>query len=69
MRKINFKGQLNHYPIEVIKNISEVIELLDENYGEDRDIDNDLGGYVLIAENIVDIHTHQANNSKFCIMI
>lgn len=43
------------YPEKVIATIIEIIELLDENYGEDRNIDNDLGGYVLIAENIVDI--------------
>ena len=28
---------------------------MNENYGVDRDIHNDLGGYVVIAENIVDI--------------
>ena len=32
-----------------------MITVLDENYGVDRDINNDLGGYVVIAENIVDI--------------
>ena len=30
------------------------MQILDEAYGEFRDVDNDLGGYVLIAENIVD---------------
>lgn len=43
------------YPIEVINSISETIDILDENYGTNRNIDNDLGGYVLIAENNVDI--------------
>jgi len=33
----------------------EIIEILDNNYGRKRDIENDLGGYLLIAENIVDI--------------
>ncbi len=28
-------------------------EMLDDNYGANRNIDNDLGGYLLIAENIV----------------
>ncbi|MFR4998380.1 MAG: hypothetical protein ACLUDK_14305 [Clostridium paraputrificum] len=27
--------------------------MLDDNYGANRNIDNDLGGYLLIAENIV----------------
>lgn len=58
MKKIYLKKQLKelkHYPVEVIKSISETIEILDDNYGADRNIDNDLGGYVLIVENTVDI--------------
>lgn len=58
MRKIYSKEQLKQlkkYPTEVINSISETIEILDDNYGLNRNIDNDLGGYVLIAENIVDI--------------
>ncbi|MDB1949631.1 hypothetical protein PMY35_17670 [Clostridium tertium] len=47
--------ELKEYPIVVIDSIYETIEILDQNYGADRDINNDLGGYVLIAENIVDI--------------
>ena len=56
MKKIYSKEQLKQlkeYPIEVISNISETIEMLDDNYGANRNIDNDLGGYVFIAENIV----------------
>lgn len=56
MRKIYSKEQLKQlkkYPTEVINSISETIEILDDNYGANRNIDNDLGGYVLIAENIV----------------
>lgn len=56
MKKIYSKEQLKQlkeYPIEVIKSISETIEILDDNYGANRNIDNDLGGYVVIAENIV----------------
>lgn len=47
--------ELRYYPIEVIDSICETIEILDNNYGENRNIDNDLGGYILIVENIVDI--------------
>lgn len=56
MKKIYSKEQLEElrdYPIEVINSIFETIEILDDNYGANRNIDNDLGGYVLIAENIV----------------
>ena len=40
---------------EVIESMKVTIDILNENYGENRDIEADLGGYVLIAENIVDI--------------
>ncbi|MGG7179246.1 hypothetical protein ACQPU1_16875 [Clostridium paraputrificum] len=56
MKKIYLKKQLKElkdYPIEVIKSISEIIEMLDDNYGANRNVDNDLGGYILIVENIV----------------
>ncbi|MBT9830297.1 hypothetical protein [Clostridium baratii] len=58
MKKIYLIEQLKElkdYPIEVIKSISETIEILNENYGENRDVDKDLGGYVLVAENIGDV--------------
>lgn len=58
MKAIYSKKQLNElksYPVEVINNISDIIDVLDENYGVGRNIKVDLGGYVLIAENIVDI--------------
>ena len=58
MRKIYLKkqlGDLSNYPIEVIQSISEIIEILNENYGENRDVDKDLGGYVLVVESIEDV--------------
>ena len=58
MRNIYLEKQLNeliNYPTEVIKNISETIEILNENYGENRDVDKDLGGYVLVVESIEDV--------------
>ncbi|WP_283715649.1 hypothetical protein ACSXBY_00130 [Clostridium perfringens] len=58
MNKIYLKkqlGELSNYPVEVIKSISEIIDILNENYGENRDVDKDLGGYVLIVENIEDV--------------
>lgn len=58
MKKIYLKEQLKElkdYPIEVTHSMSEIIDILDDNYGTSRNADNDLGGYVLIAENIVDI--------------
>ncbi|WP_419867506.1 hypothetical protein [Clostridium perfringens] len=58
MRKFYLEKQLNqliNFPIEVIKSISETIDILNENYGEIRDVDKDLGGYVLVVESIEDV--------------
>ena len=58
MKKIYKENQLlevNNIPSEVIESIKVTIDILNENYGVNRDIESDLGGYILIAENIVDI--------------
>ena len=67
MKAIYSKKQLNElksYPVEVINNISDIIDVLDENYGVERNIKADLGGYVLIAENIVDIEILKQSKLK-----
>ncbi|MGV1103292.1 hypothetical protein [Clostridium perfringens] len=58
MKKVYLEKQLvelSYYPVEVIKSISETIDILNENYGENRNVDKDLGGYVLIVESIEDV--------------
>ena len=58
MKKIYKQNQLlevNNIPTEVIESIKITIDILNENYGADRDVESDLGGYLVIAENIVDI--------------
>ena len=58
MKKIYKENQLlelNNIPLEVIESMKVTIDILNENYGVDRDIESDLGGYIVIAENIVDI--------------
>ncbi len=47
--------ELSNLQVEVIESIRQTIFMLNDNYGEERDSDNDLGGYILVAENIVDI--------------
>ena len=67
MIKIFSKEQLRkviNYPEEVIDSIYEIIEILDDNYGQNRNIFNDLGGYVLVAENIVDIEIFKQEKLK-----
>lgn len=58
MKKIYLKKQLvevSNYHVEIIKSISETIDIFNENYGENREVDKDLGGYVLVVENIEDV--------------
>lgn len=58
MKKIFSKKQLqslNSYDKAIVGAITDVITILDENYGENRNVDLDLGGYVLILENKSDV--------------
>lgn len=57
-------GSLINYPIEVVNNIKEVLVILNENYWVNRNVDNDLGGYVVIVENIVDIEILKQDKLK-----
>ena len=47
--------EVNNIPSEVIESMKVTIAILNESYGTNRNIEADLGGYVVIAENIVDI--------------
>ena len=67
MKKIYKKNQLlevNNIPSEVIESIKATIDILNENYGADRNIEIDLGGYVVIVENIVDIEILKQDKLK-----
>ena len=58
MKKIYKESKLlevNNIPSEVIESMKVTIAILNESYGANRNIEADLGGYVVIAENIVDI--------------
>ena len=59
----DLKG-LNEYPKQIITTILKVIKLLDENYGSERMQKEDLGGYVVIAENIVDVEILKQDKLK-----
>ena len=53
MKKVYNESQLvklNSIPVEVIEFVRELIVILNEAYGEDRNVESDLGGYVLIAD-------------------
>lgn len=57
MRKVSKVSNLTEINLDskVVSTIEEKLSILDENYGVERDIDTDLGRYVLVAQNIVDI--------------
>ncbi len=42
--------ELKDLPIEIINVIQDAVTILDREYGEDRDVDSDYGGYVLVIE-------------------
>ena len=60
---------LKNYPREVRAIILEVISILNENYGTDRKVDIDLGGYVLIVENLEEIKTLKKEKLKGLVAI
>ena len=67
MKKVYKESQLlevNNIPSEVIESIKVTIDVLNENYGANRDIEADLGGYLVIAENIVDIEVLKQDKLK-----
>lgn len=51
------EGFLKHLPSEVAAKALEIVTILDDNYGEERAVEHDLGGYVLIVEVAEDIET------------
>lgn len=42
-------------PNAVIDEVRNIAEFLDENYGEDRIVDTDFGGYILIIQSLEDL--------------
>ena len=46
---------LKHLPLEVESIVVEIATILDDNYGDTRDVNHDLGGYILIAEVAEDV--------------
>ena len=64
MKKIYKESQLvelNNISLEAIENVRGTISMLSEAYRAERDIEADLGGYIVIAENIVDIEFLKQN--------
>ncbi|MBS3199520.1 hypothetical protein [Turicibacter bilis] len=66
MQKVRYQREVKHLrlPDEVKLRLSETLGILDENYGDNRDVDVQLGGYALIAENLFDTKYIQKNLIK-----
>ena len=56
--------EVNNIPSKVIESIKATIDILNKNYGVDRDIEADLGGYIVIVENIEDIQMLKQDKFK-----
>lgn len=56
--------RLENYPKKIIKSIKELISLINENYGENRDVDKDLGGYILVVESLEDVEAFKSGMLK-----
>ena len=56
--------ELKEYPKEVLESIESTLDVLDENYRVDRDIAEDLGGYVIVAETVTDVEEIRENILK-----
>lgn len=46
---------LKGYPKEVVDSVNETISILNDNYGTDRDVDKDLGGYIQVIESLEEL--------------
>lgn len=68
MIKLHKKEQLDvlkiKYSKEILKEAEEIITLLDDNYGANRDVDKDLGGYIGLLESKGDVAEIKANSIK-----
>lgn len=54
---------LSEYPKEVVENVDNVINILDESYGHNRELTDD-GGYVCIIEDIEEVKYLKLNILK-----
>lgn len=46
---------LEGYPKEIVDNVNEKIGILNDNYGTDRGVDKDLGGYIQVIESLEEL--------------
>ena len=68
MIKLHKKEQLDvlktKYSKEMLKEAEEIITLLDDNYGVNRDAEKELGGYIALLHSKEDVEEIKANSIK-----
>ncbi len=66
MIRIGTVKQLEELKVDLPQSVKEeclrIVEILDENYGEDRDVEVDLGGFVVLVESKQDFEELKENN-------
>lgn len=60
--KVKEIDKVKHLPKNLVEKINELVQVLDNEYGSERDIDRDLGGYVAVLEEAVDIELLKESN-------
>lgn len=48
---------LESYPKEVVDSVNETMRILNDNYGSERNIDKDLGGYIQLFQSLDELKT------------
>lgn len=59
MIKIGFSREIEkikHLPLEVVTLVGDMTKKLEYYYGDDRDVDKDMGGYILIIQAQEDLY-------------
>lgn len=54
--------KVKHLPMNLVEKINGLLQVLDIEYGSERDIDRDLGGYVAVVEQVGDIEQLKGSN-------
>lgn len=60
--KVKELNKVKHLPMNLVEKISELVQVLDNEYGCERDVDRDLGGYIAVVEKIADIEQLKKSN-------
>ena len=63
-KKVQIEELKQKYSKEMLKVAEEIITLLDDNYGVNRDVDKELGGYITLLESEEDVVDIKANIIK-----